>query len=288
MTIDIDPNAGFCFGVVRAIRQAEEALEQMQGLSCLGDIVHNEEEIARLRQKGLETISLEEFHRQKNKRVLIRAHGEPPERYRFAETHGIELIDATCPIVLQLQRNIRQTWESIRNHEGQVVIFGKKNHAEVIGLNGQIDDEAIIIECLSDIGMIDFRHPIRLFSQTTMSVEAFEALSQHILQKATEAKNEDVVVYNTTCRLVSNRAETLVDFSEKHEVIIFVSGRKSSNGKYLYEICKKHNNRSYFISSVGDLEKSWFDDVRSVGITGATSTPQWLMQQIAGTIMKCD
>ena len=284
MTIDIDPDAGFCFGVVRAIQQAEEALQQSGRLSCLGDIVHNEEEIARLQKKGLEAISLEEFHQQKSKRVLIRAHGEPPERYRFAEANGIELIDATCPIVLQLQTKIQHVWQEIRETDGQIVIFGKKNHAEIIGLNGRINNEGIIIEETPDIENINFRNPLRLFSQTTKSVEEFEALSRLIRAEAAKEKNDDVVIYNTTCRLVSNRAGNLIDFSKKHDVILFVSGRKSSNGKYLYEICKRHNDKSYFISSERDLERSWFEGASSIGITGATSTPQWLMQQVAEAI----
>ncbi|MDR0364975.1 MAG: 4-hydroxy-3-methylbut-2-enyl diphosphate reductase [Bacteroidales bacterium] len=286
MKIEIDTNAGFCFGVVRAIKQAEESLQNNEALVCLGDIVHNEEEIARLQKKGLKTISLEELHQKNHKKVLIRAHGEPPERYFFARENQIELIDATCPIVLQLQQKIKTAWKEMEKENGQIVLFGKKNHAEIIGLNGQMDNRAIIVETFSDIEQIDFSKPVRLFSQTTKSVEDFKRLSEIIRKRSFECHNHDLIVYNTTCTSVSRRSKNLKDFAKKYDAIIFVSGRKSSNGRYLFEICKENNPNSFFISSIDELQKTWFINTQSVGITGATSTPQWLMQDIATTIRR--
>ena len=279
--IDIDPNAGFCFGVVHAIQQAEEALSQESTLYCLGDIVHNEEEILRLQQKGLKTISREQFYEGKYHQVLIRAHGEPPEYYDFAKKHGITLIDTTCPIVIRLQQKIRRAGEEMKEKSGQVLIFGKKNHAEVIGLNGQIANSAIIIENPQSIEGVDFTKPIRLFSQTTKSVEEFQLLSQTILYKTRLCGNDDFVAYNTICHSVSNRSEKLAAFAKSYDVIIFVSGRQSSNGKYLFDICRKNNERTYFISKPEELNLSWFREENSIGITGATSTPQWLMEKTA-------
>jgi 4-hydroxy-3-methylbut-2-enyl diphosphate reductase len=231
--IDIDPDAGFCFGVVRAIQQAEEVLAQEPFLYCLGDIVHNEEEILRLQQKGLKTISREEFYKEKFPKVLIRAHGEPPEYYDFAKKHAITLIDTTCPIVIRLQQKICEAGEEMKEKSGQVLIFGKKNHAEVIGLNGQIDNNAIIIETPQCPENIDYTKPIRLFSQTTKSVEEFQLLSKMLLDKTRQCGNEDVIAYNTICHSVSNRSEKLAEFSKGYDVIIFVSGRQSYKRKNL-------------------------------------------------------
>ena len=278
--IDIDPDAGFCFGVVRAIRQAEEALAQESSLYCLGDIVHNEEEILRLQQKGLKTISREQFYTEKFQKVLIRAHGEPPEYYDFAQKHGISLIDTTCPIVIRLQQEIRRAGDEMKEKSGQTLIFGKKKHAEVIGLNGQINNSAIIIENPQDIENVDYTKPIRLFSQTTKSVEEFQQLSRMILDKTRLCGNDDVITYNTICHSVSNRSEKLAEFAKGYDVIIFVSGRQSSNGKYLFDICRKNNKRTHHISKPEELEASWFREEDSIGITGATSTPQWLMEKI--------
>ncbi|MCL2042215.1 MAG: 4-hydroxy-3-methylbut-2-enyl diphosphate reductase [Bacteroidales bacterium] len=284
--IDIDPDAGFCFGVVRAIQQAEEALAQEPSLYCLGDIVHNEEEIERLQQKGLKTINREQFYKEKIPKVLIRAHGEPPEYYDFARTHGITLIDTTCPIVIRLQQEIRRAGEEMNEKSGQVLLFGKKNHAEVIGLNGQINNSAIIIESPQDIENVDYTKPIRLFSQTTKSVEEFQQLSQMILDKTRLCGNDDVVAYNTICHSVSNRSEKLSAFAKGYDVIVFVSGRQSSNGKYLFNICRENNKRTHHISKPEELDASWFRTEDSIGITGATSTPQWLMEKIAVEITK--
>jgi len=278
--IDIDPDAGFCFGVVRAIRQAEEALTQESPLFCLGDIVHNEEEIARLQQKGLKTINREQFFEGKYKKVLIRAHGEPPEYYNFAKKYGITLIDTTCPIVIRLQQKIRRAGEEMKKKIGQVILFGKKNHAEVVGLNGQIENSAIIIENPQMIKGVDYSKPIRLFSQTTKSIEEYRLLSQMISEQTKLCGNEDVIAHNTICHSVSNRSEKLAEFAKNYDVIIFVSGRQSSNGKYLFDICRKNNERTHLISKPEELEISWFQKEDSIGITGATSTPQWLMEKI--------
>jgi len=284
--IDIDPDAGFCFGVVRAIQQAEEALAQEPLLYCLGDIVHNEEEILRLQQKGLKTINSKEFYSKKFHKVLIRAHGEPPEYYDFAKNHAIALIDTTCPIVIRLQQEISRAGEEMKEKSGQVLIFGKKNHAEVIGLNGQIDNNAIIIETPQCLENIDYTKPIRLFSQTTKSVEEFQLLSQMLLDKTRLCGNEDVVAYNTICHSVSNRSEKLVEFAKGYDVIIFVSGHRSSNGKYLFDVCRKNNVRTHHISKPEELDASWFGKEDAIGITGATSTPQWLMEKTAFEIEK--
>ena len=279
--IDIDPDAGFCFGVVRAIQQAEEALAQEPLLYCLGDIVHNEEEILRLQQKGLKTISREQFFTERFQKILIRAHGEPPEYYDFATKHAITLIDTTCPIVIRLQQKIRQAWDEVKEKSGQVLIFGEKNHAEVIGLNGQIDNRAIIIENPQQVEHIDCTKPIRLFSQTTKSVEEFQLLSETLLEKTRRCGNEDFIAYNTICHSVSTRSEKLVAFAKRYDVIIFVSGRRSSNGKYLFNICRQNNPRTHRISKPEELETSWFRKEDTIGITGATSTPQWLMEKTA-------
>ena len=282
--IDIDPDAGFCFGVVRAIQQAEEALAQEPLLYCLGDIVHNEEEILRLQKKGLKTISPEQFYTEKFHKILIRAHGAPPEYYDFAKKHAIALIDTTCPIVIRLQQKIRQAWNEMKEKSGQALIFGKKNHAEVIGLNGQIENNAIIIENPQDLENVCYTKPIRLFSQTTKSVEEFQLLSEMLLEKTRQCGNNDVVAYNTICHSVSTRSEKLTAFAKGYDVIIFVSGRRSSNGKYLFDICRKNNVRTHLISKPEELNVSWFQKEDTIGITGATSTPQWLMEKTAKKI----
>jgi 4-hydroxy-3-methylbut-2-enyl diphosphate reductase len=282
--IDIDPDAGFCFGVVRAIQQAEDALAQSPLLHSLGDIVHNEEEILRLQQKGLKTITREQFFTEKFHEILIRAHGEPPEYYDFAKKHNITLIDTTCPIVIRLQQKIRQAWNEMKEKSGQTLIFGEKNHAEVIALNGQIENCAIIIENPQSIENVDYTKPIRLFSQTTKSVEEFQLLSETLLKKTRLCGNEDFIAYNTICRSVSSRSEKLAAFAKGYDVIIFVSGRQSSNGKYLFEICRKNNARTHHISKPEELNAAWFQEKDAIGITGATSTPQWLMEKTAGEI----
>ncbi|RLD46589.1 MAG: 4-hydroxy-3-methylbut-2-enyl diphosphate reductase [Bacteroidetes bacterium] len=277
MQVSIDVNSGFCFGVVNAIQAAEDYLKIHDELYCLGDIVHNNMEVNRLSKLGLVIINHEQFEKLNNVDVLIRAHGEPPETYRIALKNKINLLDASCPVVLRLQNNIRKGHQEINKTDGQVVIYGKQGHAEVVGLAGQTADEAIIISDENDLSKIDLSKPIELYSQTTKSIEGFNSLVENIKKN----KDTDTVfnINDTICRQVSHRAPQLRGFSNLHDVIIFVSGKKSSNGKYLYSICYETNKRTYFISSPDEIDMQWFEEEDSVGICGATSTPRWLMDE---------
>jgi 4-hydroxy-3-methylbut-2-enyl diphosphate reductase len=275
MKVEIDSNSGFCFGVVYAIEMAEDYLNESGPLFCLGDIVHNDKEVQRLEAKGLKIIDHEDLKELKDTTVLIRAHGEPPETYKIALQNNIELIDASCPVVLKLQNRVRNAYEE----DVQIVIYGKPGHAEVNGLIGQTHQEAIIVTKEEDIEKIDFSRPISLFSQTTKSTEGFYKIKSLI-----EARSQEFKANDTICRQVSNRDPQLRIFSTQYDVVIFVSGKKSSNGKVLYEVCKSINPRSYFISDVKEIEPFWFDNCESVGICGATSTPMWLMEQVSESI----
>jgi len=272
MKVEIDQNSGFCFGVVYAIEMAEDFLDERGALFCLGDIVHNDKEVQRLENKGLRIIDHADLKELRDTTVLIRAHGEPPETYRIALENNIELIDASCPVVLKLQNRVRNAYEE----DTQIVIYGKPGHAEVNGLIGQTHQEAIIVTKEDDLDKIDFSRPISLFSQTTKSTEGFYKIKSLIEERSSSFKAND-----TICRQVSNRDPQLRIFSTHYDVIIFVSGKKSSNGKVLYEVCKSVNPRSYFISEEAELEPYWFHNCASVGICGATSTPMWLMEKIA-------
>lgn len=286
MSVVIDDNAGFCFGVVKAIAAAEEQLSSSNSLYCLGDIVHNNAEVQRLSQMGLHVIDHDAMDKLPGKTVLIRAHGEPPSTYELAERRGIKLIDATCPIVLALQKKVRDGYEEMQSVGGQVVIFGKKGHAEVIGLNGQANNSAIIVSTPDDIESIDFSRPIRLYSQTTKSREDYSKLIENI--KASIARQSDgstvgadfFVAYNTICSRVANRATQLEEFAKGVDVVIFVSGANSSNGHYLYEYCRNVQQNTYMISSPDELVKEWINGKEKIGITGATSTPRWLMEEV--------
>jgi 4-hydroxy-3-methylbut-2-en-1-yl diphosphate reductase len=283
MTIDIDNNSGFCFGVVNAICKAEEELGTLNELYCLGDIVHNNAEVERLKKKGLKIISYKQFKELKNCKVLIRAHGEPPETYKIAKQNNIELIDASCSVVLKLQKRIRKSYLE-QADGGQIVIFGKEGHAEVNGLVGQTEGEAIVVSQLADLDKIDFSKPVSVFSQTTMSIEEFNLISDEIRKRMiSQMKMENVPlsVNDTICRQVSNRAPMLKQFVKLYNVIIFVSGKESSNGKYLFEVCKSVNQNTYFVTSPADIDPDWFIGVESVGICGATSTPRWLMEEVS-------
>lgn len=283
--IKIDENAGFCFGVVKAIATAEEELTHNKTLYCLGDIVHNNAEVARLSGKGLVIIDGEAYERLRDTKVLIRAHGEPPETYRMAKQRNIQLVDATCPIVLALQKKIRQGFEEMQLCGGQVVIFGKQGHAEVIGLNGQTDNSAIIISNPEDIGAIDFARPIRLYSQTTKSKSDFEQLVKNIESQ----QPSDFVAYNTLCNRVSNRATQLEAFAKGVDLVIFVSGSNSSNGRYLYDYCRRVQPHTIFLSSTEELESVTIPGLTAemnIGITGATSTPRWLMEEIRDILIE--
>lgn len=278
MEIRIDDNAGYCFGVVKAIGAAEEELSRDGRLYCLGDIVHNSAEVERLRNQGLEVIDHQRLSELSGSKVLIRAHGEPPSTYRTAEQLGIHLVDATCPIVLALQQRIRKGYDEMCRQGGQIVIFGKPGHAEVVGLTGQTDGTAVIASSPDDLKAIDFTRPIRLYSQTTKSREEYQQLIANI--QAHLSQEADFVAYDTICNRVANRARELETFACSVDVLLFVAGANSSNGHYLYEYCRKVQPRTYFISDVADLQREWFKDAESVGITGATSTPRWLMEQV--------
>ena len=282
MKIDIDQKSGFCFGVVYAIEKAEEILKKEGQLYCLGDIVHNNVEVSRLEKMGLITIDHEQLKQLKNCKVLIRAHGEPPETYKTMLENNIELVDASCPVVLRLQNKIKDGSDKITQKEGQVVIYGKKGHAEVNGLVGQTAGKAIVIEDENDLDKIDFSRPINLFSQTTKSITGFQNIKSIIDQRV--ADQNEFIVNDTTCRQVASRGDDLPEFARQHDVVIFVSGKKSSNGKMLYKVCKAENNRSYFVSDIADVQKEWFKPEDKIGICGATSTPMWLMNKIAQTI----
>jgi 4-hydroxy-3-methylbut-2-enyl diphosphate reductase len=236
-------------------------------------------EVSRLEKMGLKSISKEEFFTLKNCRVLIRAHGEPPETYTYAEANNIKLIDATCPVVLTLQEKVKRSYKSNVQQEGQVVIYGKKGHAEIIGLNGQTNHNAIIIEGLADIDKIDMNKPVALYSQTTKRIEDFHEIAKTVKNKV--ALGTPVEIKDTICRQVSNRVPNLKEFATKYDVVLFVAGRKSSNGKYLYTICKEVNTATHMISKINEIEKEWFKNAKSVGICGATSTPNWLMEEVA-------
>jgi 4-hydroxy-3-methylbut-2-enyl diphosphate reductase len=284
MVIETDSNSGFCFGVQNAVEIAEKALLKGEKVFSLGPIVHNDREVERLATLGLISVNHEEFRKLKGCKVLIRAHGEPPETYVTAAENDIEIIEATCPIVRRLQSKIRQAWLKIREGNGQVVIFGKQGHAEVVGLQGQINNEGILISGPSDISRIDVTRPVYLFAQTTMSVTDYGRLAESLRLKMEECGIKDIeshlIVNRTTCGQVSNREPHLKAFAEKHDVVLFVSGRESSNGKMLYSVCKSVNPDTYFISSPDELDKNWFEGKSSAGICGATSTPKWLIEKI--------
>ena len=276
--VEIDEGSGFCFGVVTAIHKAEEELAKGETLYCLGDIVHNSREVERLKTMGLITINREEFKQLKNAKVLLRAHGEPPETYMIARENNIEIIDATCPVVLRLQKRIRQGYLADSDKEKQIVIYGKSGHAEVLGLVGQTDGKAIVIEKAEEAKKLDLNKSIRLFSQTTKSLDEFQEIveyfKQHISPEAT------FEYYDTICRQVANRMPKLREFAATHDLIFFVSGKKSSNGKMLFEECLKVNTNSHLIDNEKEIDPSLLQNVKSIGVCGATSTPKWLMEKI--------
>jgi 4-hydroxy-3-methylbut-2-enyl diphosphate reductase len=287
MKIEIDNKSGFCFGVVNAIQLAEMELDRNETLYCLGDIVHNNAEVERLKLNGLITIDHEQFKTLKDCKVLLRAHGEPPETYETAIKNNIQLIDASCPVVLKLQNNIKIGFDSILKKDGQVLIYGKEGHAEVNGLVGQTNGQAIVIGGIEDLNKVDFSKPVNLFSQTTKSIEGFYEIQNEIKTRMIAAQGTDdikFVVNDTICRQVSHRQPKIRDFVKKHDVIIFVSGQKSSNGKMLYQVCKEENPNTYFVSDIDELKAYWFKKTDSIGICGATSTPRWLMEKIAENI----
>uniref|UniRef100_UPI004048B3F1 4-hydroxy-3-methylbut-2-enyl diphosphate reductase n=1 Tax=Algoriphagus sp. TaxID=1872435 RepID=UPI004048B3F1 len=284
MQVTIDKNSGYCFGVEFAIKMAEDEMENEETLYCLGDIVHNDMEVKRLSKKGLVVIDREQLHALSNCKVLIRAHGEPPETYKLAIENNIELIDASCPVVLKLQHRVKNAFDKMERENGQIVIYGKKGHAEVIGLTGQTLEKAIVVTQDSDLDQLDFTRPITLFSQTTKSTKGFYALSEKIENRIKATKGEltevDFNSNDSICRQVSNREPQLQRFAQENDVILFVSGKKSSNGKALYQVCLSENPRSYFIENEEEIEVEWIQQAERVGICGATSTPMWLMEQV--------
>lgn len=284
MQVTIDKNSGYCFGVEFAIKMAEDEMEQSEKLYCLGDIVHNDMEVKRLAEKGLVVIDRDQLSELSDCKVLIRAHGEPPETYKTAIENNIELIDASCPVVLKLQHRVKTAFDKMERENGQIVIYGKKGHAEVIGLTGQTLEKAIVVMEDADLEKIDFNKPVTLFSQTTKSTKGFYELSQKIEERIKAAKVEltevDFNANDSICRQVSNREPQLQRFAQENDVILFVSGKKSSNGKALYQVCLSENPRSYFIENETEMDPDWFQPTDKVGICGATSTPMWLMEQV--------
>jgi len=289
MKITIDSRSGFCAGVTSAIHAAEKELKLSNKLYCLGDLVHNNAEMERLRKLGLVVLTYDQFKNLKNERVLIRAHGEPPSTYETARKNNLTLLDYSCPVVLKLQKRITKGHEQMVSENGQVVIYGKPGHAEVIGLNGQIDDQAIIISSCNELSGIDFSRPVVLFSQTTKDETGFYEVAEKIREGMLQAgadPGKNLTINNTICRLVSKRVPQLRKFAAEHDVIVFVSGVKSSNGQFLFSICREVNDRCYMIPDESQLKKEWFQSEDNVGICGATSTPMWLMEKIANSIRK--
>jgi 4-hydroxy-3-methylbut-2-enyl diphosphate reductase len=288
MIVEIDKQSGFCFGVQNAVEIAEKALLRGERVFSLGPIVHNDKEVERLSGLGLASIDHDEFRKLKNCKVLIRAHGEPPETYLTADKNNITIIEATCPIVKRLQSKIKETWLKTKEGNGQVVIFGKPGHAEVVGLLGQINNEGILVSGPDDLRKIDISRPVFLFAQTTMSVKEYRNFTD-ILRSKMEGSgisdpDKNLIINKTICGQVSNREPHLKTFARKHDAIIFVSGRESSNGKMLYSVCKNINPDTHFVSSPEEIDNSWFSGKKSVGICGATSTPKWLIENIRDII----
>ncbi len=284
MKVEIDSHSGFCFGVQNAVEIAEKSLAAGERVFSLGPIVHNDKEVERLSSLGLQSIDHEEFSRLRDCKVLIRAHGEPPETYITAAKNNLSIIEATCPIVKKLQSRIRETWLAARENDGQIVIFGKPGHAEVIGLLGQINNEGILVSEPSDIDRIDIKKPVYLFAQTTMGLKGYNAFAELIRSRMAEngisPGSHLLKVNRTICGQVSNREPHLKEFAGKHETIVFVSGRESSNGRMLYSVCKSINPDTHFVSSPDEIDMEWFRGRKSVGICGATSTPKWLIEKI--------
>jgi len=288
MKVETDKRSGFCFGVMNAVEIAEKELLNGEKIYSLGSIVHNDKELERLTKLGLVTIGHKEFRKLKNVSVLIRAHGEPPETYLTAEKNNIRIIEATCPIVKKLQSKIRNAWLKAREYNGQVVIFGKTGHAEVIGLMGQIQNEGILVLDTGDISKIDVTRPVWLFSQTTMNTEKYDmfikSLGMEMKKKGICDPDSCLHVHNTICRQVSDREPSLRKFAARHDIIIFVSGKDSSNGRMLFSIAREINPSTYFISSAEEIDKAWFRGKKSAGISGATSTPGWLIEKVYNVV----
>ena len=284
--IEIDKGSGFCFGVTTAIRKAEEELEKTGHLYCLGDIVHNTAEVDRLASRGLETITHQQLEQLHDVKVLLRAHGEPPATYETARRNRIDIIDATCPVVLKLQQRIHATYNGREagNAQPQVVIYGKRGHAEVLGLVGQTQGQATVIENIDEIDKIDYSRDIYLYSQTTKSVQEFRHIVEEIKRRV--APGVTFRSFDTICRSVANRIPQIREFARQHELILFVSGAKSSNGRILFAECRDANPDSHLISSEADINPAWLIGKERIGICGATSTPRWLMQRVSDAVQR--
>ncbi len=278
--IEIDSDSGFCFGVTSAISKAEAELATGQPLYCLGDIVHNSDEVERLRKKGLITISHAELETLHNVKVLLRAHGEPPSTYETARRNNIDIIDATCPVVLKLQQRIKATYT--RPDAPQIIIYGKTGHAEVNGLVGQTNGDAIVVERTESLDNIDFSRPISVYSQTTKPIDGFQSMCREIISRS--ANPENVKCHDTICRRVSNRVEGLQRFASTHDMVLFVAGKKSSNGRVLFKECLQANPRTHLIANASEIKPEWIADASGIGIAGATSTPRWLMEDVKKAI----
>ena len=288
MKVEVDDKSGFCYGVICAIEQAEQMLQQQDDLFSLGEIVHNGVEMERLSKKGLKVLRPEQLSLLHDKKVLIRAHGEPPNTYEIARENNLIIIDCTCPVVLRLQQRIKEKYVDLKQHNGQLVIFGKPMHAEVNGLIGQVGGDALVLENEDQVDIIDFSRPVCVFAQTTKDTGEFEHLCQIIrqrMQQTFQIENPPFEACNTICQQVSSRRPHLVEFSQKHDVIIFVSGTQSSNGKVLYEACKSSNPSTHMVERLDELKGEWFLTAETVGVCGATSTPKWLMEEIAKAII---
>ena len=284
MRIVIDDNSGFCFGVVRAIGEAEASLGRCGEVYSLGDIVHNRVEVQRLETLGLRSVTHADMESLAGRTLLIRAHGEPPRTYRRAEELGIAVIDATCPVVARLQRRVREAYAYMSSVGGRVVLLGKRGHAEVIGLTGQVNDDVTVVESVADIEALDFSRPMHLLSQTTQSIELFNSLAEIIRSRM--AEGVEFIVTDTICRRVAGREPLLAEFARSVDVVLFVCGKKSSNGKVLSEVCRAANARCYNIEEASEIDSKWFEGVESIGICGATSTPRWLMEDVAESVRK--
>lgn len=282
MRVVIDDNSGFCFGVVRAISEAEASLAKYGEVYSLGDIVHNRVEVQRLESLGLHAITHEDMPSLAGSTMLIRAHGEPPRTYRRAEELGIRIIDATCPVVARLQRLVREAYAAMSGVGGSVVLLGKRGHAEVIGLTGQVEDDVRVVECAADLEGLDYTRPIYFLSQTTQSIELFNTLADIIRSRM--AEGVELTVNDTICRRVAGREALLTEFAKSVDVVLFVCGKKSSNGRVLSDVCRRANARCYNIEEASEIEAAWFEGAESVGICGATSTPRWLMERVAKAI----
>ncbi|MBS2098814.1 4-hydroxy-3-methylbut-2-enyl diphosphate reductase [Carboxylicivirga linearis] len=281
--VEIDSHSGFCFGVRKAIDSADQILKNGTPVYCVGDIVHNDAEAERLYQSGMKIISYNQINQIKSGTVLFRAHGEPPATYQLIKKAGLQLQDETCPVVLKLQQRIKKAYQSVKEKEGQLVIFGKRGHAEVIGLEGQCEGQAIVIEKEEEIDQLDFTRPIEVFAQTTKNPDQLKC----IVQLIEERKGESITWHNTTCKQVTGRVPKIKSFAQQHNVIVFVGGKKSSNAKVLFAACCEVNKHSYFVSDASELDSKWLSEARSsIGVCGATSTPLWQMEEVAESIKK--